>query len=134
MLVAAYEELVSFLADPPRLLVGIVHGDVYRANLRMEAGRIVGVIDWEDARLDWPAWELANAAWEVCKVGDSLDAERCRAFVGSYVAADGPAEPEFLPQLVRARLVADVLYSLTSKARGEPFDEGYVHDLLRALA
>lgn len=134
VLVNAYEELVRFLLDPPHLVMGIVHGDVYRANLRVGAGRIVGVIDWEDARLDWPAWELANATWEVCKVGDSLDVGRCRAFVDAYVAADGPAEPEFLPQLVRVRLVADILYSLTRKARGEAFDQAYIDHLLRALA
>jgi Ser/Thr protein kinase RdoA (MazF antagonist) len=132
-LVAAYEELTAFVADPPQLREGIVHGDVYRANLLMRGGRVVGVIDWEDARADWLAWELANATWEVCKVGDALDEARAAAFVGAYVDARGPGETEPLVRLVRCRLVADLLYSLTSKARGNAYDQSYVDHLLRAL-
>jgi Ser/Thr protein kinase RdoA (MazF antagonist) len=133
-LVVAYEELVALLADPPRLREGIVHGDIYRANLLVREQHIVGVIDWEDARVDWPAWELANATWEVCKVGDVLDAARADAFVDAYVDSGGPGETEPLAQLIRCRLVADALYSLTSKARGAAYDQGYVDHLVRALA
>jgi len=131
---AAYDELVGFLSDPPPLARGVVHGDVYRGNVLVREGRIAGLVDWEYARVDWPAWELANATWEVCKVGDSLDAARAREFVAAYVDAGGPAETEPLEQLVRGRLVVDLLYSLTSKARGEPFDPSYADHLLRALA
>jgi Ser/Thr protein kinase RdoA (MazF antagonist) len=130
VLVAAYGELVAFLADPPALATGIVHGDVDPANVRVDGGRIVGVVDWEEARLDWPAWELANAAWTTA----GEDAGRRAAFVEAYVDAGGPGEPELLPQLTRCRLVADVLYSLTSKARGEAFSQEHVDRLLRALA
>jgi Ser/Thr protein kinase RdoA (MazF antagonist) len=125
VLVRAYEEMTAFLLDPPQLTTGIVHGDVYRGNLRVHEGTIVGMIDWEEARLDWQAWELANAAWEV--------GERDR-FVAAYLAAGGPAETEHLDAFTRFRNVADVLYSLTSKARGEPYSQEYVDHLLRALA
>jgi Ser/Thr protein kinase RdoA (MazF antagonist) len=130
----AYDDVAALLADPPPLASGVVHGDVYRGNLRVQGGSIVGVVDWEEARVDWLSAELANATWEVCKVGDALDDERARDFVRVYVGAGGPAETEPLPELVHVRLVADVLYSLTSKARGEPFDQSYVDHLLRALA
>ena len=83
------------------------------------------MIDWEEARLDWAAAELANAAWEV---GDRA------GFVAAYVEAGGPAETDHLDELLLLRNVADVLYSLTSKARGEAYDQGYVDHLLRALA
>lgn len=81
----AYEELAALFADPPQLREGIVRGDVYRANLLVRGGRVVGVIDREDARVDWLGWELANATWEVCKAGDALDEARAAAFVGAYV-------------------------------------------------
>jgi hypothetical protein len=69
------------------------------------------MIDWEEARLDGLASELANARWEVCKVGDLLDAARADAFVAAYVGAGGPAETGHLDMLLRLRNVADVLYS-----------------------
>jgi Ser/Thr protein kinase RdoA (MazF antagonist) len=122
-LAAAYDEMVEFLFDPPPLVVGAVHGDVDAANVLVGNGVIVGVLDWEYARVDWPAWELANAAW---KLGaDAVDA---------YVEAGGPAETGLLPVLTRFRHVNDVLYSLTSKARGEPYNEEHVARLLEALS
>jgi aminoglycoside phosphotransferase (APT) family kinase protein len=125
VLVAAYERVTAFLADPPPLAVGVVHGDVYRGNTRVDGGRVVGVVDWEEARLDWLASELANAAWEL------RDPD---GFVAAYVAAGGPAEVEHLVELTLLRNVADVLYSLTSKARGEAYSPEYVEFLLTALA
>jgi Ser/Thr protein kinase RdoA (MazF antagonist) len=134
VLVDAYDELVAYLADPPDLVAAVVHGDVYRGNVRVLRGLIVGLVDWEDARIDWPAWELANATWEVCRIGDALDDRRAHDFVEAYVSAGGPGETEPFAAMLRFRLVADLLYSLTSKARGEAFDQDYVDHLLRALA
>ena len=37
VLVRAYERVAAFLADPPPLRVGVVHGDVYRGNVRVDA-------------------------------------------------------------------------------------------------
>lgn len=118
-LVRTYDAMIEFVSDPPRLVLGAVHGDVCRGNLRVRDGRIVAVLDWEDARVDWPAWELANATWEVCKAGDALDPGRAEAFLAAYAAAGGPGERGPFPQLLRFRLAADLLYSLTSKARRE---------------
>jgi Ser/Thr protein kinase RdoA (MazF antagonist) len=120
VLVAAYEEMVEFLFDPPRLAVGVVHGDIDPANMLVRDETIVGVIDWEYARVDWPALDLANAAW---RLGDDV--------VDAY---DGPAEKALLPTLTRIRHVNDLLYSLTSKARGEPSSDEHVARLLEALA
>jgi Ser/Thr protein kinase RdoA (MazF antagonist) len=122
-LVRAYEEMAAFLADPPRFRLGVVHGDVHPRNTRARDGRLVGVIDWDDARLDWQAWELANAAWVFGP-----------AFVDAYVDAGGPAETDHLDELVRFRNVADVLYSSTSKARGEPYSQEHIDHLLRCFA
>ena len=119
-LVDAYEEMVDFLFDPPLLAVGIVHGDTDSANLLVRDGVIAGVVDWEYARVDWPAWELANAAW---KLGSDV--------VDAY---EGPAEIALLPTLTRFRHVHDLLYSLTSRARGEPYSDAHVTRLLEELA
>jgi len=125
VLVDAYERVTAFLADPPPLAVGVVHGDVYRGNVRVHDGRLAGIVDWEEARLDWLGSELANAAWEM------RDRD---GFVAAYLAAGGPAEVEHLDDLTLLRNVADVLYSLTSKARGEAYSPEYVDFLLAALA
>lgn len=130
-----YERSRAWLATAPWLTRGAVHGDVYRGNLRMLDRRIHGILDWEDARVDWPAWELANAAWEICKdeTSDRLDAERSEHFLTAYAEADGPGELGPFDDLLRLRLVADALYSLTAAARDEPWSPPYVEHLLRAL-
>jgi len=132
-LVDAYEASVKWLSTPPSLVTGLVHGDVCRANVLTRGDTIAAVLDWEEARVDWPAWELASAAWEVCQSGDALDSGRATAFIHAYRKADGPGETEAFEPLLRLRLVADLLYSLTSRARGEPHDETYVEHLVRAL-
>jgi len=135
VLARAYERSRAWLAAAPWLGRGAVHGDVYRGNLRVRDRRIRGVLDWEDARVDWPAWELANATWEVCKdeARDRLDPERSARFLDAYAEAEGPGELGPFDDLLRLRLVADALYSLTSAARGEPWSPRYVEHLLRAL-
>jgi len=135
VLTRAFERARAWLAAAPVLAYSAVHGDIYRGNLRVHDGRIIGLVDWEEARVDWPAWELANATWEVCKdeASDALDPVRADAFLAAYVAAGGPGELEPFDQLLRLRIVGDALYSLTSKARGEPYDAGHVSHLLRAL-
>jgi Ser/Thr protein kinase RdoA (MazF antagonist) len=131
----AYEQSRGWLGAAPWLTRGAVHGDLYRGNLRVRDRRIHGLLDWEDARVDWPAWELANATWELCKdeAHDRLDPDRSTRFLEAYVEADGPGEIGPFDDLLRLRLVADALYSLTNAARGEPWDLQYVEHLLRAL-
>jgi Ser/Thr protein kinase RdoA (MazF antagonist) len=131
----AYERSRAWLAAAPWLARGAVHGDLYRANLRVHDGRINGILDWEDARVDWPAWELANTTWEVCKdeARHRLDPERSARFLEAYAEADGPGELASFDDLLRLRLVADTLLSLTNAARDEPWDRQYVDHLLRAL-
>jgi len=135
VLARAYERSREWLAAAPLLGRGAVHGDIYRGNLRVRDGRIVGIVDWEDARVDWPAWELANATWEVCKdeARNRLDPERSARFLDAYAEAEGPGELGPFDDLLRLRLVADALYSLTAGARGEPWSREYVEHLLRAL-
>jgi Ser/Thr protein kinase RdoA (MazF antagonist) len=135
VLARAYERSRTWLAAAPKLGRGAVHGDFYRGNLRVRDSRIRGVLDWEDARVDWPAWELANATWEFCKDegSDWLDPDRSARFLDAYAEAEGPGELGPFDDLLRLRLVADALYSLTSAERGEPWSPQYLGHLLRAL-
>jgi Ser/Thr protein kinase RdoA (MazF antagonist) len=100
-----------------------VHGDFYRRNVLCRAGRIVGLIDWDEARLEAPVPEVAWAAWEFGKVDDGtrLDAGRARAFFEAYAGAGGdlPADLEAVaPPLIRWRLREEIRHALTAAARG----------------
>ena len=86
---------------------GVVHGDFYPRNVLCRAGKIVGLIDWDDVRVERLDAELAWVTWELAKspAGDLLIDERAIAFIDAYVRAGGPARPgrDFL-QLIRERL------------------------------
>jgi aminoglycoside phosphotransferase (APT) family kinase protein len=47
--------------NPPALL----HGDFWPGNILWHAGELVGVVDWEDARLGDPLQDLANSRLEL---------------------------------------------------------------------
>jgi Ser/Thr protein kinase RdoA (MazF antagonist) len=120
-LVRAFQRTRAWIASAPPLVVTPVHGDPAQQNVLWRNGRIAGVIDWEWARLDWPAVELAAAAYAF--VEDEVD-----GFVRRYLDAGGPGEPEALEEGRRLHLLANALYSLT---RGD--DSGWVDYLLAEL-
>jgi aminoglycoside phosphotransferase (APT) family kinase protein len=76
-------------ADPGALL----HGDFWPGNVLWQAGRLVGVIDWEDAMLGDPLADAANARLEVLW---ALGAEAMEAFTQHYLALTG-RDPASLP-------------------------------------
>jgi len=45
--------------------MALLHGDFWPGNVLWLNGRISGVIDWEDAQLGSPLWDLANARLEL---------------------------------------------------------------------
>jgi hypothetical protein len=45
---------------------------------------LAGVLDWEEARLDWLSWDLANALGTFCFAGDRLDREAARDLLAAY--------------------------------------------------
>ena len=90
-----------------------VHGDVFRGNFLVRDGAVVAIVDWEEAKLDWVAYDLANAMWEFCKSGDVvLNRVAADEFVRAYRDAGGtvpPEEDEALIPLVRVRRVLELL-------------------------
>jgi Ser/Thr protein kinase RdoA (MazF antagonist) len=41
---------------------GVVHGDLHPGNVLFEKGRLQAILDFDGARMDWRACEIANAA------------------------------------------------------------------------
>lgn len=121
-LVRAFEHARAWVASAPPLAVTPIHGDLAHQNVVTHAGRVAGLLDWEYARLDWPALELANAAW-------TYNEDDPQQFVDAYVAAGGPGEPEALQEGVRIRLLANALYSLTHS----PWNRDWIAYLLARL-
>lgn len=106
------EWLLGFAAT--HLQVQPQHGDYYHGNLLADDGRIVAIVDWDEAFIGPPEVGLAHAAWEW---GDGLWADNLDdvfTFVDVYVHSGG-SSPRLtdveLRQLVRARLRREVQYS-----------------------
>ena len=97
-----------------RLTTGLVHGDYFPANVLVRNHRAAGLLDWEEADVDWQAYELACAAWSftVPETRDELDREAFADFVGRYRDAGGTVpsqEDDVLVQLVRVKRILEVL-------------------------
>lgn len=55
------------------------HGDFWTDNIVWDAGRVVAVIDWSEARVDVIARELAWATWSsATETSRELDVDRAR--------------------------------------------------------
>lgn len=92
----------------------LVHGDFYADNVLVDRrGRIIGLIDWDEASMASAEWELAGAAWEWGLGRDTLDLTAAERFVEHYLAAGGTAgrlDEIALRQLIRQRIRAEVAY------------------------
>ncbi|MBW2462542.1 MAG: homoserine kinase [Deltaproteobacteria bacterium] len=69
--------------DLPR---GVIHGDLFRDNVRFDGDRIVAAIDWESASDEARVYDIAVTLLAWCW-GDDLDVQLGRALAGAYVAA-----------------------------------------------
>ena len=99
---------------------GVLHGDFFPGNVIARDGRIVGLVDWEEAHPGWLATELANAGWEFCRTpaGDDLERNELRRFVDAYRDAGGPpdeAEDDLLLPLIRIKRILEVLRAPTDR-------------------
>jgi aminoglycoside phosphotransferase (APT) family kinase protein len=102
-----------------------LHGDFYAGNTLVRDGRIVALLDWDDAFCGPPEQELAQAAWEWGDGLSSFDLSAAERFTRRYAAAGGPAEPLTggeLAQLIRERLRIDVAWRRAAWRHGTPCD------------
>jgi homoserine kinase type II len=100
--------------DARELVRGVVHGDMFRGNVLMRDGKVVGLIDFEEAHVAPLVSELANGIWEFTKSKDTHDFDRGAAarFVAAYRDAGGPVPPDeedLIVPLIRAKRVLELL-------------------------
>jgi Ser/Thr protein kinase RdoA (MazF antagonist) len=133
-LVRAFEELREWVATA-ELRVGAIHGDFHTGNVLVRDRSVAGIIDWQYARRDWPALELAGMVWDLCSDENSttLDPALRDEVVGRYVEADGPGEPGALVPLMRLESLVSALISLTRAARGQSWNREFTQLLLATL-
>jgi Ser/Thr protein kinase RdoA (MazF antagonist) len=66
-----------------------IHGDFFPGNVLVDGGRVTALLDWEEARLDWPAIDLAAGVWHF----GWRDGEADDRFLAAYADAGGiPAD------------------------------------------
>ncbi|MBT2209921.1 phosphotransferase [Actinomadura sp. NEAU-AAG7] len=132
----AFPEDVPELADPDldRWLAAfhartparqVVHGDYYEGNTLARGGRLVALLDWDEAFVAAPEFEVASAALEWTDE-HARAPELRRRFVADYHAAGGTAGPmdeETVAQLIRHRLRRETAYFNLARARGVEHDE-----------
>ena len=133
-LVRAFEELHEWVAAAD-LSVCPIHGDFHAGNVLVRDGHVAGIVDWQYARRDWPALELAGMVWDLSSDGESttLDTALRDQIVGRYVDAGGPGEPRALVPLMRLESLVSALFLLTRAARGQPWDREFTQMLIATL-
>jgi Ser/Thr protein kinase RdoA (MazF antagonist) len=133
-LVRAFEELRGWVARAD-LCVCAIHGDLHTGNVLVSDRRVAGIVDWQYARLDWPALELAGMVWDLAWDGKSttIDSAVRDEIVGVYADADGPGEPAAVVPLMRLESLVTALIALTRAGRGLPTDREFTSLLLATL-
>jgi aminoglycoside phosphotransferase (APT) family kinase protein len=115
---------------------GIVHGDYYRGNLLVDGGYIVGLVDWDEARVDNYVTEFAWSMWEFAKSpdGTTMLADRADRFAEVYRQVGGRSITidEAIPW-IRDRLAAEIERSRERRDAGLPADEAYEAAEIEAL-
>ena len=105
----------------PRMLI---HGDFHEGNLLIgDDGEVAAVLDWDECRLDWRAWDVANALWSFCRneTNSGLDREAAAAFLGAYEPLAGAllvGEREAMGLLIRASRLWEALWGVGEMQRG----------------
>ena len=132
------DEQLSELFRQPEAVRGPIHGDYYPRNLICRDQRIVGVIDWDDSRIDLLAQELAWAVWEFAQDPSEADlhVEHARRFLAAYRRAGGPVpsdENRYIVPLIRKRLREEVDQAEAWVARGAAIDREYTNREIEAF-
>ena len=116
------------------LRVGVCHGDFYRRNILVAAGRICGVIDWHDAYVGPLIGEVALAAWEFGHDDRfNLNTAMFELFVATYMCSSDhllSSEHEVLLVATRVRLRENILGAL---ADGASTEDAYHEMQIRAF-
>ncbi len=119
--------------DSKEMITVPIHGDFYPNNLLVNTeGQVAGVIDWDESRIDWRTWDLANALLEFCSgtAGTDFNVDCAKSFTSSYESTAGkltPLERSTLPLLIRARKLDEFMYSIGETMTGAVEDWDYLN-------
>jgi Ser/Thr protein kinase RdoA (MazF antagonist) len=112
-------ELISRIATTRQTTVGITHNDIFPGNVLVYDGHVTGLLDWEEADLDWLVWDLASSILTFCSTADGdLDTSATQGFLDTYRAASGRVQPEeddLIVPLLRAKRILEVLRAPTDR-------------------
>ena len=112
-------ELISRIATTRQATVGITHNDIFPGNVLVHDGHVTGLLDWEEADLDWLVWDLASSILPFCSTaGGDLDTSATQGFLDTYRAASGRVQPEeddLIVPLLRVKRILEVLRAPTDR-------------------
>jgi Ser/Thr protein kinase RdoA (MazF antagonist) len=104
---------LAFTEGVQRATTHAIHSDIFRGNVLLRGGRVVALLDWEEAHVDWAAVDLADGMWDFCRPdGAIFDPDAGPGFVRAYRAAGGtvpPDEDDLLLPLVRVRRILELV-------------------------
>lgn len=109
------------------LTTGPVHGDYYAGNLLGRDGRVVAILDWDDACVRPLLLETAGALFEFARDPDHrIVPDRARRFLATYLNSGGPlpdAEVASLGLAMRVWVRRDAQVSLAYDPSGSRYLE-----------
>jgi aminoglycoside phosphotransferase (APT) family kinase protein len=92
------EGLASISRQPRPSRRAVIHGDYWPGNVLWRDGRLVAVIDWEDASVGDPLADLATARVELlCQYGDDAMERFTSRYLDVHQDAIGPVALDTLP-------------------------------------
>ena len=129
----------DWAATTDALRIAPIQGDFYCRNVLAQAGRITGVIDWDEAIISPLMAEVGWCTWEFAQnwTGDDLFFDRAALFLDAYFAEDPPCprhEIDHAVPFIRRRLRQESVLELAHAARGEDWDQEYAEGEIRAFA
>lgn len=103
----------------------IVHSDWHPGNMLFAGGKVVAVLDFDSARLQPRATDIANGALQFAITSggddpaewpDDFDLQRVKAFLSGYDSQDVIAVPEFqaLPHLMIEAIIAEAVQPIAA--------------------
>ncbi|MCL2488594.1 MAG: phosphotransferase [Oscillospiraceae bacterium] len=85
------EELYVYIKEQTHIPFIPIHGDYYRGNLLWDGKNITGIIDFDDARMEWAEFEVARSLWEFA--GNNARVVMDEACQEAYLAGYSAANP-----------------------------------------
>jgi homoserine kinase type II len=123
------------IACPPDLPTGVIHGDLFRDNVRFDGNAVLCALDWESASDGPLAYDIAVTLLAWC-FGDTMDWELARSLVSGYTAERSltQIEQESLHVLLRRACVRFATTRITDMELRSAIGERKTKDYRRFLA